>query len=106
MKKNDKIALKQKAGQAAALLKNLANTSRLLILCELHSEERSVGDLVRSTGASQPHVSQLLARFREEGLVTSERRGKEVFYMLKRSCVSEIIEALWKEFCKDQRRKA
>lgn len=105
MKKNEKLALLNKAKQAATFLKNLANTSRLLILCELVNEEKSVNALVNSTGLSQPHVSQLLARFREEELVSAERRGKEVFYKLQGVCVTEIIEALWKEFCKENRRK-
>lgn len=105
MKKNEKQALRQKAGQAALLLKNLANPSRLMVLCELLNEEKSVGALVRSTGLSQPHVSQHLARFREEELVSAERRGKEIYYKLQGSCVSDIIEALWKEFCKENRRK-
>lgn len=105
MKKTDSTALKQKAQSAVKLLKSLANSSRLLVLCELIQESKNVTELVRVTELSQPHVSQLLARFKDEGVVKSERKGKEVYYSLHNECVQEIIEALWKEFCRDQRRK-
>ena len=46
--------LERKAGEAAALLKLLANENRLLILCRLaQTKELSVNELVQAVGLSQ-----------------------------------------------------
>ncbi|MEZ4815798.1 MAG: metalloregulator ArsR/SmtB family transcription factor [Bdellovibrionota bacterium] len=105
MNKGDSVKLKKKLLQATGLLKDLANAARLHVLCELVEGEKSVTELVEATQMSQPHVSLLLARFRRSGVVVGRRKGKEVFYSLQRSCVKEIIESLWREFCKGKRER-
>ncbi|HET9415231.1 MAG TPA: ArsR family transcriptional regulator, partial [Pseudolabrys sp.] len=51
--------LERKAGEAAALLKLLANENRLLILCRLVvAGEMSVGDLAEAVDLSQSALSQ------------------------------------------------
>lgn len=100
MLKDDTKALKNKGVQAATLLKNLANHTRLLVLCELSTGAKSVNEIVSKTNLSQPHVSAHLARFKKQKIVSCEKKGREVFYSLEKTCVSEIIQALWKEFCK------
>ncbi len=61
-----------RAGNAEAFLKALANRHRLMILCELHKGEQSVGALHEATGLSQSALSQHLACLREG---RSSRRG-------------------------------
>ena len=75
--------LERKAGEAAHLLKLLANENRLLILCRLVlARELSVNDLVDAVGISQSALSQHLAKMREEGLLATRREAQTVFYRI------------------------
>jgi len=74
--------MKRHAADAAGMMKQLANPKRLVILCQLLSTERSVGELVDSVGLSQSAVSQHLAKMREAGLVDTEKKGQMVYYRL------------------------
>jgi ArsR family transcriptional regulator, virulence genes transcriptional regulator len=53
----------------------------------------------------QPAVSQQLARLRADNLVETRRDGKNVYYMLARPEVREIIAALHGAFCRPKRSK-
>ncbi|MBM3675674.1 MAG: helix-turn-helix transcriptional regulator [Actinobacteria bacterium] len=75
---------------AAGLLRALASPIRLAIVHELGTEPRCVHELVELLDASQPLVSQHLRVLRGARLVTTERRGKEVVYMLTDEHVSHI----------------
>ncbi len=82
------------------MLKQLANPNRLLILCQLLSAERSVGELVKSVGLSQSALSQHLAKMRDAGLVDSERRGQMVYYRLRSLQAHALLSALCAIYCK------
>jgi|TARA_Y100000815_G_C13161592_1_gene431907 ArsR family transcriptional regulator, virulence genes transcriptional regulator len=87
------------ARNAAAFLKTLAHEGRLMILCHLGSGERSVGELESLLGIRQAAVSQMLARLREEGLVSTRREGKTIFYSLATEDTSRVINLLYDIFC-------
>ena len=87
------------ARTAADFLKALAHESRLLILCVLAEGERSVGDLERILAMRQPAVSQQLARLRADGLVTTRRQGKIVYYSLASERARVIVAAVHDAFC-------
>ena len=74
---DDAAALKKlakQAGDAAQLLKLLANENRLLILCFLAARgEMTVGELVDVVKLSQSALSQHLAKLRADGLVVFRR---------------------------------
>ena len=75
--------LERKAGEAAGLLKLLANENRLLILCRLVvAGEMSVGDLAEAVDLSQSALSQHLAKMRDDGLVATRREAQTVFYRI------------------------
>ena len=68
--------LKSKAPQAADLLRQLANPNRLLILCHIAQEERSVGQLEQDLGIRQPGLSQhVLHMFRKGPRLLRSRMG-------------------------------
>ena len=69
-----------------------ADRNRLRILEQLASGERRVSDIVAATGLAQPNVSTHLACLWECGLVSRERRGREVHYRLLDG-VAELLEA-------------
>ena len=87
------------ADEAAAVLRSLANSSRLLILCELFAGERSVRQLETALGLGQAYVSQQLARLRGDGIVTARRDGRAVLYSLKDPRVTPVLAALYCAFC-------
>jgi DNA-binding transcriptional ArsR family regulator len=90
----------ENAREASEFLKALAQESRLLILCILSGGEKSVGELEEFLSQRQSTVSQQLARLRLEGLVTTRRDGKTIYYSLASDEVRTILDAVYKVFCK------
>lgn len=87
------------AGDAAQLLKALANEKRLMILCLLAEGERSVGELNGRLDLSQSALSQHLAVLREDGLVTTRREAQAIFYGLAEGPAKLIVETLHDLYC-------
>ena len=54
----DLDALRAHADEAVAMLKVLGNADRLLLLCQMAEQERTVGELEQLTGIGQPTLSQ------------------------------------------------
>ncbi len=89
----------QNASHAAGFLKSLAHEGRLMILCHLGSGEKSVGELEEILNCRQAAVSQMLARLREDGMVSTRREGKTIYYSLADQNTAQIIGLLYKMFC-------
>jgi len=87
------------AQAAATFLKALAHEGRLLILCYLSSGEKSVTELENLLGSRQAAVSQQLARLRLEGLVTSRRDGKTIYYSLGDPRAAKTVGLMYDLFC-------
>ncbi len=88
-----------RAREASDLLKALAHEGRLLILCDLLQGEKSVGELEALLSRRQASVSPQLARLRLEGLVSTRRDGRTIFYAIANDRVRSIIGALYASFC-------
>ncbi|MBL4768084.1 MAG: winged helix-turn-helix transcriptional regulator [Rhodobacteraceae bacterium] len=88
-----------RASEAAAYLKSLAHEGRLMILCHLSTQERSVGELETLLDLRQSAVSQMLARLRDDGLVCNRRDGKTIYYSLSDSNTQQVIGLLYTLFC-------
>lgn len=99
----DLEAMQQNAGQAAELLKTLANPARLLVLCALVTREHTAGELEELVGLSQSAVSQHLARLRSQGLVSTRREGQNICYSLNNESVRRILETMHDIYCADLR---
>ncbi len=91
--------MQSNAQNAAAFLKTLAHEGRLMILCHLGTGEKSVGALEELLGIRQAAVSQMLARLREEGLVSTRREGKTIYYALADENTRRMINLLYDLFC-------
>lgn len=87
------------AGDAAQLLKALANEKRLMILCLLADGERSVGELNESIALGQSALSQHLAMLREDGLVQTRREAQSIVYSLAEGPARRIIRTLHSIYC-------
>jgi DNA-binding transcriptional ArsR family regulator len=92
--------MQERAAEAAAVLRLLANERRLLLLCILITEHESpVGRLAERVGLSQPAVSQHLAKLREDGLVTTRRSGTTIYYRIGDPRIARLIATLKDIFC-------
>lgn len=78
----------------AKFFKGLGDKSRLAILETVLEEEKTVADIVKLTGLSQPNVSAHLACLLECGLVKRERDGQWVLYSVTSEQVPEIISLM------------
>ena len=95
----DIAAMRSHAGEAVAMLKLLGNEDRLLLLCQLSMQERTVGELEQLTGISQPTLSQQLGVLRREGLVSTRREGKFIWYQLADARALQLMQAVHQLFC-------
>ncbi|MCU0902910.1 MAG: metalloregulator ArsR/SmtB family transcription factor [Tabrizicola sp.] len=82
------------AEPAAAFLKALSHEGRLMILCHLAQSEKSVTELESLLGQRQAAVSQQLARLRLEGLVSTRRDGKAIYYSIRDARVTTLLSRL------------
>jgi DNA-binding transcriptional ArsR family regulator len=89
----------EKAKKASDFLKALAHENRLLILCMLAEGEKSVTEIERTLEVRQPTVSQQLARLRMDGLVSTRRDGKVIYYRLASEDARVILGAIYDVFC-------
>lgn len=87
------------SGKAAELLRSLSHPQRLLVLCALGTEEKSVAQLREELDIEQVPMSQQLMRLRADGLVESRREGTTVFYRIVRPEVLTMVQALHQAFC-------
>ena len=99
------VRMVDNAKRASDFLKALAHESRLLILCILAEGEKSVGELEDILSLRQPTVSQQLARLRADGLVSTRRDGKTIYYKLASDDTRVVIGAIYDVFCKKLRKR-
>ncbi len=91
--------LQAKAEQASRLLAAMANTKRLMVLCNLLEGEKSVGELTKIVGLSQGALSQHLAKMRALDLVATRRDAQTIYYRLASEEVRAVLETLYRLFC-------
>lgn len=96
----DLAAMARHARSAAQFLKALAHEQRLLILCHLTQGECSVGELEGRLAMRQAHLSQQLARLRQDGLVRTRRSSRTIFYRLASEDAQALLDVLYERFCK------
>lgn len=98
--------MREAAGQATAMLRMLANEDRLLLLCQLTQGEACVGELEELLGIRQPTLSQQLGILRNEGIVSTRREGKKIFYQLDEGRALSLLNTLYGLYCPNGRSKS
>lgn len=91
--------LEENARRASVLLKAMSNQHRLMILCQISNEEKSVGELERIVGLSQSALSQHLARLRRDNLVKTRREAQTIYYSLSGHEATAVIKTLYELYC-------
>jgi len=87
------------AVRASALMKTLGHQGRLMVLCQLATGEKSVGELSELLDIQQSPLSQHLSRMRSEGLVATRREAQTIYYSLKSDEAGKLIECLYGLYC-------
>ena len=87
------------ASEAVSMLKLLGNEDRLMLLCQISLQERTVTELEQLTGITQPTLSQQLGVLRREGLVSTRREGKFIWYQLADARALQLMQVVHQLFC-------
>ncbi|MES2975873.1 MAG: metalloregulator ArsR/SmtB family transcription factor [Pseudomonadota bacterium] len=95
----DLDALRNAAESACRLMKALSNPARLLLLCHMAEGEKRVGELEELSGVVQPTLSQQLGVLRDEGLVSTRRDGKNIYYSIGSPEPLAVLQVLYEQFC-------
>ena len=86
----DLEVMREHATQVVTTLKLLGNADRLLLLCQLAQQERTVGDLEQLTG---------VGILRREGVVSTRRDGKFIWYQLNDPRILQLIQTMYRLYC-------
>lgn len=89
-KKQSREALEQ----IAARFRALSEPTRLVIVQELKSGERTVGELVEAVGLSQANVSKQLSVLRDAGFLRREQRGTSAVYSISDPLVMDLCKLM------------
>ncbi len=92
--------MRHNAALAEALLKQLANANRLMVLCHLVSGEKTAGELSDLVALSQSALSQHLSKLRDAGLVESDKRGLSVYYRICSMEAQALLSVLHLIYCR------
>jgi len=95
----DLAIMQASAERACGLMKVLANSDRLLLLCQVAQGEKSVGELETLLNIYQPTLSQQLTVLRDEGLVNTRRDGKKIYYSMASQEALAVMQVLYQQFC-------
>lgn len=78
----------------AEMCKVFSNPTRLEILNLLRDKEMSVSELIAKTKLSQANISQHLSIMKSKGIVTSNRKGKNVYYKLSNPKIIKAFDII------------
>ena len=88
----------------ADMCKVFSNSTRLEILNLLRDKELSVTELIEKTKLSQANISQHLSIMKSKGIVTSNRKGKNIYYKLTNPKIARAFDII-REVLMDRLRK-
>ena len=96
-------SMRDSAEVVVSILKSLANTDRLLILCHLSQQELNVSQIEEITDIKQPTLSQQLMMLRKSDVVNTRRDGKQIYYSIKDERMIEVLNTLYSLYCSKPR---
>lgn len=79
------------------MLKAVAHPLRIKIIQMLHdSKELNVSTIYKNLNAEQSLISHHLINMRDKGILEIRRSGKNIYYFLVDSSVSDIIDCIYR----------
>lgn len=91
--------MRAKAKEVANLLKVMSNENRLLILCELSKEPKSVSALLENLQITQSGLSQHLAILKANGILDYDKKAQTIVYSIKDERIYKLLENLKELYC-------
>lgn len=85
-------------GQAAECLRTIAHPHRLRMIQLMLAGEHTVGELAASCDIASHVASEHLMLMRRCGLLTSEQRGRRVFYQVAEPHLADIVRCIERRF--------
>lgn len=83
--------------KAAYVLKAVAHPLRIKIIQMLNeNKELNVSTIYKNLNAEQSLISHHLINMRDKGILDIRRNGKNIYYFLVDSAVSEIIDCIYR----------
>lgn len=79
------------------MFKALGHPERLRVVRALADGPRCVCELHEECPSDLSTLSKHLALLKRAGVLTSERRGREIWYSLKLTCAADFLECLLRE---------
>ena len=76
----------------AELCKTLADATRQMMIAELRTGEKTVGEIAEAIELAQPAASHHLAVLRSRGVVKARRDGPNVYYSLVDPKIAEACD--------------
>ena len=77
----------------------MSNSDRLALLCSLMQGDKTVSELIDSTGISQPSISQQLKVLKDEGIISRTREGTFMRYSITNSLAVNLMKLLYDNYC-------
>lgn len=78
----------------AEMCKTFSNPTRLEILNLLRNKEMPVTELTEKTKTNQANISQHLAIMKSKGIVSSNRKGQQIFYKLTNQKIIKAFDII------------
>lgn len=78
----------------ARIIKAMAHPARLMIIEELSRNERCVHELATMVGSDISTVSKHLSVLRNAGIVRNEKRGANVYCILRTPCLLDFMSCI------------
>ena len=100
---DDRMLLKYEA--RALIIKAMAHPTRLFIVDELSKGEKCVRELTEMVGADISTVSKHLAILKGAGIVSTDKRGTQIYYRLRMPCILNFfscVETVIKSTAREQ----
>lgn len=90
-----------KCAHVERMLSIMSNPTRFHILCALAEDAFTVSELVTLTNGKLSNISQQLKMMTLAGYLEKERKGKQIYYRLLDSRISQLIRVLESLFAKE-----
>lgn len=84
--------------EAAACLRTLAHPVRLRMVQMLLNDEYTVGELAEACDIPSHMASEHLGRMKDRGLLSSERRGRRIYYKVAEAGLAGIMDCVEHRF--------
>lgn len=83
-----------KLEMAASKLRSMAHPMRIAIIDLLIDKQLSVTEIYEKLNIEQAAASHHLNILKSKGILVSKRNGKKIFYSLKSTTLTEIIDCI------------